>query len=320
MMRYIARRVVAIIPSLVILYTVLFLLIRVVPGDIVDLYLEGGTHRSGEDLEIARNALRRELGLDRSLPEQYVIQVTGILRGDFGDSMRTGKPVVSEIKRRAPITIELTILATLIALAIAFPFGILSAVYRGSIIDQTARGVSVLALSVPNFWLGTLILLLPAIMWGYGPPAIYQLPWENLSHNLRQILPASVALGASLGGGVTRFVRSSLLEVLRQDYLRTAYAKGLTGSYVLRRHALKNAMIPVLTIVGLQIAGLLGGSVITEAVFNIPGLGTLTVSAIRQRDYTQLEANILLFGVIVAATTLIIDITYAWLDPRIVWK
>lgn len=184
-------------------------------------------------------------------------------------------------------------------------------------VDQATRTASVLALSIPNFWFGTMLLLLPAIWWGYGPPAIYVDLWQNLRENLQQVIPAAITLGLALGGTIARFVRSSLLEVLRQDYLRTAYAKGLSSWTVLIRHALKNSMIPVLTIIGLQVAALLGGAVVTEAVFNLPGLGMLTISSIRNRDYTQLEALIVLFGFTVAISTLLVDLAYGWLDPRI---
>ena len=317
MLQYIGRRVLLLIPSLFILYTLLFLMVRVIPGDIVDLYMEGGTHRSGEELEEARSALRQDLGLDHPIPVQYGLALKGIVQGDLGNSLRSRQPVTDEIIRRAPITMELAVLASITALLVAIPAGVISAVRQQGLVDQVVRVASILALSVPNFWTGTMLVLLPALWWGYGAPPIYQSPLQNPVVNLQQILPGALTLGATLGGTTTRFVRSSFLEVMRQDYIRTAWAKGLTEARVLRRHALKNSLIPVVTIVGLQLAALLGGSVITEAIFNIPGLGTLTIAAIRQRDYTQLEANILLFGTVVAVMSLLVDISYAWLDPRI---
>ena len=317
MLQYIGRRVLLLIPSLFILYTLLFLMVRVIPGDIVDLYMEGGTHRSGEELEEARSALRQDLGLDHAIPVQYGLALKGIVQGDLGNSLRSRQPVTDEIIRRAPITMELAVLASITALLVAIPAGVISAVRQQGLVDQVVRVASILALSVPNFWTGTMLVLLPALWWGYGAPPIYQSPLQNPVVNLQQILPGALTLGATLGGTTTRFVRSSFLEVMRQDYIRTAWAKGLTEARVLRRHALKNSLIPVVTIVGLQLAALLGGSVITEAIFNIPGRGTLTIAAIRQRDYTQLEANILLFGTVVAVMSLLVDISYAWLDPRI---
>jgi peptide/nickel transport system permease protein len=315
--RYVIRRLLLMIPTLLLLYTMLFFLMRVIPGNIVDLYLEGGTQRSGADLEAARDALKKELGLDHTVPEQYAIALGKMARGDLGNSMRTRKPVLDEIVRRAPITLQLALTATLVGLIIAVPAGVISAARQRSAIDQGVRLGSILALSVPGFWTGTMVVLLPAVFWGYGAPPIYASPLVDFSSNMRQMMPAAITLGASLGGSVTRFMRSSLLEVLRQDYIRTAWSKGLTESKVVRRHALKNAMIPVVTIVGLQMGGLFGGSVISESIFNIPGMGTLTLTAIRERDYTQLQANMLLFSLVVATMSLLVDISYAWLDPRI---
>jgi len=317
MLRYVTRRVLLMIPTLFILYTLLFALMRVIPGDIVDLYLEGGTVRSGPELDAQKAALKRDLGIDKPIPVQYGNAVLAMLMGDMGNSMQSRQPVTDEIKRRAPITIELALLASLTAVAISIPAGVISASRQRSVLDQSVRLWSILALSIPNFWLGTMVVLLPALWWGYGPPPVYKSPIEDLSSNLRQIVPAALVLGLAFGGTTTRFVRSSLLEVLRQDYIRTAWSKGLTEARVMQRHALKNALIPVVTIIGLQLGGLFGGAVITESIFNIPGLGTLTLNSIRQRDYTQLQANMLLFGSVVAVMSLLVDISYAWLDPRI---
>ena len=317
MTRYVIRRLLLMIPTLFLLYTMLFFMMRVIPGDIVDLYLEGGTQRSGADLEAARAALKEELGIDKPVPQQYAIALQKLLVGDLGNSMRTRRPVTSEIVRRAPITMQLAVLALTTGLIIAIPAGVISAARQKTGIDQGVRVASILALSVPNFWTGTMVVLLPALFWGYGAPPIYSSPLNDLASNMRQMMPAALTLGTTLAGSVTRYTRSSLLEVLRQDYIRTAWSKGLTEGRVVRRHALKNAMIPVVTIVGLQLGGLFGGSVITESIFNIPGLGTLTLTSIRVRDYTQLQANMLLFSFVVAFMSLIVDVSYAWLDPRI---
>ncbi|MDA0301578.1 MAG: ABC transporter permease [Chloroflexi bacterium] len=317
MLRYVTRRVLLMIPTLFILYTLLFALMRVIPGDIVDLFLEGGTVNSGPELEAQKATLRRELGIDKSLPEQYGIAVLKMMTGDMGNSMQSRRPVTEEIIRRAPITIELAVLASITAIGLAIPAGIISAARQRSFLDQSVRLWAILTLSIPNFWLGTMVVLLPAIWWGYGAPPVYRSLLEDPWSNLQQLLPAALVLGLSFGGTTTRFVRSSLLEVLRQDYIRTAWSKGLNEARVMQRHALKNALIPVVTIIGLQLGGLFGGAVITEAIFNIPGLGTLTLASIRERDYTQLQANMLLFGGVVAFMSLLVDISYAWLDPRI---
>ncbi|MEX2445765.1 MAG: ABC transporter permease [Dehalococcoidia bacterium] len=317
MTRYIIRRMMLMIPTLFFLYTVLFILVRVIPGDIVDIYLEGGTQRAGQSLEETRQAMREDLGIGSSIPEQYIVSLGALARGDLGTSLQTRQPVTDEIVRRIPITLQVAAVGTLFALMLAIPAGVISAIRQRTALDQAVRVASIVSLSVPNFWLGTMIVLFPALWWGYGAPSIYQSPFDDLAANLRQVLPAAFVLGTALGGSTTRFMRSSLLEVLRQDYIRTAWSKGLNETRVVRRHALKNAMIPVITVIGLQMGNLFGGSVITENIFNIPGLGTLTLTAIRVRDYTQLQANMLLFGFVVAMMSLVVDISYAWLDPRI---
>ncbi len=313
--RYIVKRLLLLVPVLFIVYTVAFVLIRVIPGDIVSLMMEGGGGRGTS--QSTAQALRKDLGLDRSVPEQYAIQLGRLLHGDLGHSFRDNRPVTNELARRAPITLELAGLALAIALAIALPLGVLSAVRHDTVIDQAARLLSVLALSVPAFWTGTLLIVLPARWWGYSPPVSYHSLSSDPNLNLRQVLPAAVTLGAILAGVVTRFVRSAMLEVLHQDYIRTALAKGLRARRVIVRHALRNALIPVATIVGLQLAGLLGGAIITESIFNLPGLGTLTIASIRQRDYPQLQADLLFFALIVALVNLAVDVAYAWFDPRI---
>jgi peptide/nickel transport system permease protein len=316
--QYIAKRLLLTLPVLFVVYTIAFVLIRVIPGDIVNLMMEGGGGRGTTEETAAR--LRRELGLDRSIGEQYLISIRNLARGDLGRSFRDNRPVTQEIWRRAPITLELAALSLLFALTIAIPVGVISAVKQDTVVDQGARLLAVLALSVPAFWTGTLLIVLPARFWGYSPPFVYHALLDHPAENLRQVLPGAITLGAILAGSITRFVRSSLLEVLRQDYIRTARSKGLRAFNVIMRHGLRNALIPVATIVGLQMATLLGGSIITENIFNLPGMGTLTIASIRQRDYPQLQANLLMFSVLVALVNLVVDLTYAWFDPRIRYR
>ncbi|MFN8556348.1 MAG: ABC transporter permease [Dehalococcoidia bacterium] len=315
MTTYLIKRLLLLAPVIFIVYTLVFALIRIIPGDIVNLMMEGGGGRGASQETAAQ--LRRDLGLDRSIPEQYWIQVRRLARGDLGRSFRDGRPVWHEITRRAPVTLELATLALMVALAIGVPAGVISAVRQDSATDQVTRLAAVLALSVPAFWTGTLLVVLPARWWGYSPPFIYNSLLANPGENLRQVLPGAMTLGAILGGVLTRFTRSALLEVLRQDFIRTAWAKGLRGRSVIVRHALRNALIPVVTIAGLQLATLLGGSIITESIFNLPGIGALTIASIRQRDYPQLQANLLMFAVVVALVNLVVDLMYAWFDPRI---
>ena len=315
MRTYLLRRLLLFIPVLLLVYTFVFVLIRIVPGDIVNLMMEGGSGR-GTSAAVAAQ-LRHDLGIDRSIPEQYVIQVRHLLQGDLGRSFRNGRPVTTEIKRRLPITLELAVLAILIALSTALVIGSLAALRHDSGVDRSISVLSIVALSVPAFWTGTLVVVLPARWWGYSPPFTYSNLFADPAQNLQQILPAALTLGAIFAGVLTRYVRSSLLEVLRQDYIRTAWAKGLRERMVLVRHGLRNAFVPVITVLGLQVSGLLGGAVITERVFNLPGMGTLTITAINQRDYPQLEANVLVLAFIVLLANLAVDIAYGWLDPRI---
>jgi len=225
--------------------------------------------------------------------------------------------VTSEIFRRAPITLEITFIAMVASFLISVPAGVVSAVRQNTVVDHVTRVTTVVFLAVPNFWLATMVVVLPAIWWKYSPPVVYEGFLANPFGNLAQVVPAALVLGASYGGVLARFVRSSLLEVLREDYIRTARSKGLTERNVTYRHAMRNAMLPVVTIAGLQFAILLGGAIIVETVFNIPGLGVLTIESIRQRDYAQLQANVLFFGAIVVLINLVVDLSYAWLDPRL---
>jgi peptide/nickel transport system permease protein len=312
---YLIRRLLLFIPVLLLVYTFVFVLIRIVPGDIVNLMMEGA---GGRGTSVATEAeLRHELGIDKSIPQQYAIQLQHLLRGDLGRSFRNGRPVTIEIGRRLPITLELASLAILIALSTALVIGSVAALRHDSGADRAISVLSIIALSVPAFWTGTLIVVLPARLWGYSPPFSFSSILDDPGQNLQQMLPAAITLGAIFAGVLTRYVRSSLLEVLRQDYIRTAWAKGLRERIVLMNHGLRNAFIPVITVVGLQVSGLLGGAVITERVFNLPGMGTLTITAINQRDYPQLEANVLVLAFIVLVVNLFVDVAYGWLDPRI---
>lgn len=299
------------IPTLIGLSIIVFLMMRVIPGDATDLILEESP------TAVRKDELRAELGLDRPLHEQYLIWVGGIARGDLGTSFWTNKPVLDAIKRTAPVSLELAALASAVAFLFALPIGILSAVKQDTIWDYLGRSISITALSVPNFYLGTLVIILPAIFWGWVPPVVYKPIWEAPLQNLQQFWLPALVIGASASATLMRMTRSSLLEVLRQDYIRTAQAKGLRFRTVVGRHALKNSMIPVVTIFGALVAGLLTGTVITETIFNLPGLGRLTINAIGQRDYPQIQANVLLFGLIYTFTNLLVDLSYAFLNPRI---
>jgi peptide/nickel transport system permease protein len=313
MLRYIAQRLIALIPVLIGISIVTFVLIRLVPGDVVDLMLA-----NEQSLDSARaDEVRRVFGLDQPIYVQYLDWMGDLARGDLGRSLRTGDSVRSEIFEKMPVTIELTFLSVIIALLIAIPAGIIAAVRSGTKTEAAAQGISLLGLSIPNFWLGTLLILVTSRYLHWFPAANYVSflddPWRNIQIF---ILPA-IALGASLAAVTMRMTRSALLEILRREYIVTARAKGLTNQTVIMRHAIRNALIPVVTVVGIQIGRLLGGAIIIEELFNLPGMGRLAINAIEQRDYPMIQ------GVVLATTTafvlinLLVDILYSYIDPRI---
>lgn len=308
---YVIRRLLNIIPTLIGLSLIVFLMMRVIPGDATVLILEESP------TAVRKDELRAELGLDKPVYEQYAIWISGVVQGDLGTSFWTNRPVLDSIKRTLPVTIELAVFASLVALIVALPIGILSAVKQDTMWDYLARSVSIAALSVPNFYLGTLVIIIPAVLWKWVPPVTYRPIWEDPATNLQQFWLPSLVIGASASATLMRMTRSAMLEVMRQDYIRTALAKGLTNRTVVLRHALKNSLIPVVTIFGALVAGLLTGTVITESIFNLPGLGRLTIDAIAQRDYPQIQANVLLFGLIYTLANLSVDLSYVFLNPRI---
>lgn len=310
-MEHILRRMVQMIPTLLGLTLAVFLVMRVIPGDAAVAMLEESPTAAQKD------AIRAELGLDKPIHEQYLKWMAGLMRGDMGTSFWTNQPVLTEIKRAAPVTIELGLLAAFTAALVGIPVGILSAVKQNTAFDYVGRSVSIMALSIPNFWLGTLAIVLPAIWFGWVPPTTYRPIWEAPLHNLGQFWMPTLVTGLSASGALTRMTRSAMLEVLREDYVRTAQAKGLAPGVIIRRHALKNAMIPVVTMFGTLLAGMLTGAVITETLFNLPGFGRLTIDAISQRDYPLIQGAVLLFGVTYVVINLVIDLSYVMLNPRI---
>jgi len=289
-----------------------FVVMRVIPGDVAALML--GENATPQDIQ----KLREALGLNEPIHIQYLQWLGDAIRGDLGTSFRNPNQTVTEaIIERLPVTMQLSSLAIGLGLLISIPTAVISALKQDTWIDQVARVTSVIGLAAPNFWVGTLIILFPAIWWHYGAPPTYQYFWQNPIVNLQQIVPAAVALGLTYSAGVARMGRSTMLEVLRQDYIRTAYAKGLQQGVVMRRHALKNAMIPVVTLIGLQFGRAVGGTAVIEQIFNIPGEGQLILSSINFRDYNVVQGVVLLLSLTVMLSNLLVDILYAWLDPRI---
>jgi peptide/nickel transport system permease protein len=314
MQRYILRRVVTLIPILLGVSIVTFALIHLIPGDALDALI--GTQYALTEEQAA--AMRRYLGIDKPLHEQYWIWLTSALQGDMGFSIRTGKPVLPQILAHYPLTLELTLLATVVAIAVGVPIGMLSAVRTNSPVDLFGRLFALLGLSIPNFWLGTLIILVLSLHFRWLPnTGGYVDFFEDPLTNLKQLILPALTLGMAMAASVMRMTRSSMLEVLRQDYVRTAQSKGLGEGAVIIRHSLRNALIPVITIVSIQMGYLLGGTVIVEEIFSLPGVGRLTLTAIYQRDYAMVQAAILFIAFNFVVINLLADVAYAFANPTI---
>lgn len=311
--RYILKRIVLAVPVMLGITVVVFLLVRLIPGDVIDTML--GTEASLRP-EV-REQLRQTLGLDRPLYVQYVTWLGDIVRGDLGRSLRTGQPIQENLAGKLPITLELAFLSVLMSLVIAVPLGIISALRRNSFIDFVVRMLGTIGLSLPNFWLATMLLLIASLYFRWGAALVYVSPLDDPIENLKQMLLPALALALGLTAVVMRMTRSSMLEVLSQDYIRTARAKGLRERLVIYRHALRNALMPVLTVVGIQTGHLLGGAVIVEQIYGLPGLGWFLLNGIYQRDYPVVQAGVLIIAGIFVVTNLVVDLLYALIDPRI---
>ncbi len=314
MRRYIATRLLLMVPTLLGVAILIFILMRVVPGDIVELKYAGvGAYVSQETLDKERALL----GLDKPLWQQFLGWMWGVVRLDFGTSMWTGRPITQEIAIRLQLSVQLALMATAVAVLLAIPLGTLAALKQDTWVDYAVRVFSIAGLAMPSFWLGILIILGLLIFFRWLPPMFYTPIWVNPVENLSQLIWPALAVGYRYSAVATRMTRSAVLEVLREDYVRTARAKGLWEKLVITRHAMKNAMLPVLTVIGLEFAFLIGGLVVTEQVFNLNGIGMLFVEAISRRDYTMTQSLILLTAFVFIFVNFIVDILYAWLDPRI---
>jgi len=313
-LKYILKRVLLMIPTLLSVAVLVFFLMRIVPGDIVELRFAGESafaQKENLDKERAR------LGLDQPLWKQFVTWMWGLLRFDFGSSMWTGAPITEEIRLRFALSLQLAIMATVVAVVLAIPLGVLAALKQDTWVDYAVRIFSIAGLATPSFWLGIVFILLLLIVFKWLPPMVYTPFWVNPVQNLAQLIWPALAVGYRYSAVATRMTRSAMLEVLREDYIRTARAKGLWQKLILSRHALKNAMLPVLTVIALEFAFLMGGLVVTEQVFNLNGLGLLFVESVAHRDYTLTQALVLLVAFIFIIVNFFVDLTYAWLDPRI---
>jgi peptide/nickel transport system permease protein len=334
MRAYLIRRLLLIIPTLFILSILVFLSVRFIPGDAIDVMV--GMLVSEEYLggawEIDREALERMLGLDVPVYVQYgrwigvlptpdwvtgESRYNGLLHGTLGESLLGDWTVEEKIIGRLPVTIELGVLAIVIGLVIALPVGIYSAIRQDTAADYLGRTIAIIGLATPNFWLAIMVMIYPAIWWGWAPPMRWVPFTEDLLGNLGILIIPSVILGTAMSAATMRMTRTMMLEVLRQDYIRTAWSKGLRERVVVIRHTIKNALIPVVTLIGLQLPILVGGAVIMENIFNLPGLGRLMVDALESRDYPVVSAINLIFATAVLVINLIIDLFYAFLDPRV---
>ena len=310
--RYILARVLGLIPTLALLIFFVVMLVRMLPGDIIDLILEEQV-LSQDD----RAAFEKKLGLDKSVPEEWVDFTVGVFtRADLGNSIWNQRPVRDVIADKLPVTLKLGLMALAVSSTVGIMVGILAAVKQDTIVDYALRSLSIASLSIPSFATATLVIVLPVIWFGWSPSIIYRPPDDGfVSHYTQFIVPALI-LGMVLSSTLMRMTRTMMLEVMRQDYIRTARAKGVTERVVIFRHALRNAMIPVISLLGLQVANLVGGTVIIETVFGLPGVGRLLIASVGIRDYPMVQGITVMFGMSVIVVNLLVDLSYGWLDPR----
>ena len=320
MRKYIFKRLLLVIPTLFGAAVLVFIMLRLIPGDICEIRMAGD---GGMFDKAAIDTCRVEMGTNKPMLTQFVDFVWGLMRFDFGTSMWTGQPVLTEVALRFELTLQVAIMATIIGVIIAIPLGIISAVRQNTWLDYMVRGFSIAGIATPAFWLGLMIIigLLVSTQHFLGkpwmPPITYIPIWEDPFYNLSMLIWPTVATGYRYSAVVTRMTRSALLEVLREDYVRTARSKGLWEKAIIWRHALKNALLPVVTIIGLEFAFLMGGLVVTEQVFNLNGIGKLFIESVLNNDYTMTQSLVMLVVMIFVMVNFAVDIGYAWLDPRI---
>lgn len=318
MQAYVVRRLLALIPTLFFASVIVFVTVRLIPGDIIDLMLSQNDIAAAK---MGREQLEAALGFDQPMWLQYWRWLGGILlNGDFGRSLWQNTPVREFLLARLPVTFELGLIALMVALSVAIPIGVYSAMRQDSSGDYVARSFSILMLAVPSFWIGTMVMVFPSIWWGWSPPMKFVAFSADPLQNLGQMVTPAIILGLGLSALTMRLTRTMMLEVLRQDYIRTAWAKGLSEQLVVARHALRNALIPVVTLIGLQAPLLIGGAVIMEQIFVIPGMGLLLLDAVSQRDYPIITGVFLIVGVAVMFINLIVDLSYGLLDPKVRYR
>ena len=305
------------IPTLILVSIIVFMGLRFIPGDVVDLMVSQASYGSSG---ISREEIKIYLGMDLPVHEQYLKWVGGILRGDFGESLWTRTPVNDNLLSGLPVSLELGIMAIFLSLVIAIPVGVLAGIRPESKLDYLLRSVAIFLVCIPDFWLATMILIYPAIWWNVSPSLVYIFFWEDPLGNLGMVFLPALVLGFAFSGMIMRLTRNLVIEEMGQDYVRTAWSKGLKARVVVLRHVLKNTLIPVVTVVGIQFPFIIGGAVVVESIFGLPGLGNMMVGAINSRDYPIISAINIILATVVMSVNLLVDISYAWLDPRIRYR
>ena len=317
---YITRRLLLIVPTLALVTMMIFGVVRLIPGNVIELMVSEMSYEAGFDKELTVDMLKQRLGMDVPVHVQYIRWVGKVFQGDLGVSLWKETSITEELRNRIPVSLELGLIAFVLGLVIALPVGIYSAIRQDTLGDYVGRSAAILFISLPTFWLGTIVIVYPAIYWNWMPPVQYIPLAENPIGNFGQFIIPGMILGMLRSGTTMRMMRTMMLEVLRQDYIRTAWAKGLSERTVIMRHALKNALIPVVTLVGNSLPLIISGSVVMETIFTLPGMGLLLIEALNQRDYPIISAINLLVASLVLVINLLIDLTYAWLDPRVTYK
>lgn len=322
MRAYVVRRLLLMVPTLFLVTIIIFGAVRMIPGNVIEIMVSemAGDSDVAGVAELTAESLKETLGFNVPIHIQYLNWVGGIIKGDFGKSLWTNRPILPEIAKRIPVTAELAFLAVTTAVLFAVPIGTYSAIRQDTWGDYGGRTVAILAISLPSFWLGTLVIVYPSVWWGWSPSMEYIPIVEDLWGNIKLFIIPGVIVGLVFSGTTMRMTRTMMLEVLRQDYIRTAWAKGLTERTIIIRHALKNALIPVVTIVGLMFPILIAGTVVIEQIFNLPGLGRLLLEAITKRDYPIVSGINVLTATFILFVNLLVDLTYAWLDPRVQYR
>ena len=313
MLAYTVRRLLALVPTLFFASVIVFVSVRLIPGSVIDLMLANNPLAAEKD----RAAIEVALGLDKPMVTQYVAWAGNALKGDLGRTLWQDTPVMEHIMARVPVTLELTFLSILISILIGVPVGVYSAIRQDSAGDYVTRSLSILMLAIPGFWLGTLVMVFPSIWWGWSPELRYVPFTQDPIQNLRMFIVPATILGAGLSAYTMRLMRTTMLEVMRQDYIRTAWAKGLSERMVVARHALRNALIPVVTLIGVEVASIIGIAVILEQIFVLPGLGQLLIESVGTRDYPLITGIFLVCGICVVLINLLVDLSYGLLDPKV---